>query len=241
MPARVSAARERERDFTAFAAHELRTPNAGLKTQAQTALGSEDETIRNNALRQITVGVDRTARLVRQLTDLTHAESGEFVDGAGHVDVGAALRSLADNIRQHHRDRAPVSISSELARLKLDTNPSLFMVGVRNLLENAVLHSPSDKPVVCDVRHEPGGVSITIDDCGPGIPEDELPKVCDRFFPGRNPTQTGSGLGLAIAELACERMGATLHLENRAEGGLRAEIRFAEAIAIGGRQKRLDQ
>jgi two-component system sensor histidine kinase QseC len=236
--ARVGAVRERERDFTAFAAHELRTPIAGLKTQAQIALGSEDEAIRNNALRQITVGVDRTARLVRQLTDLTHAESGEFDDSIGHVDVGAAIQSLADDIGQHHRDTASVSISPELARLKLDTNPSLFMVGTRNLLENAILHSPFDKLVVCDVRHEPEGVSITIDDCGPGIPEDELPKVCNRFFRGRNPTQTGSGLGLAIAELACERMGATLHLENRSEGGLRAELRFA--AVIGARQARSD-
>ena len=59
-----------------------------------------------------------------------------------------------------------------------------------------------------------------------GIPEDELPKVCDRFFRGRNKTLMGSGLGLAIAELALKRAGGQLHLANRSEGGLRAELRF---------------
>jgi len=227
--ARVSAAREHERDFTAFAAHELRTPIAGLKTQAQIALGSSDENIRENALRQIVVGVDRTARLVRQLTDLTNAENGEFGHDEGHVDVGAALRELADDIRQQHRNAAPVSISAELAQLKLGVNPSLFMVGARNLLENAILHSPPDKPMRCCLRRGEGDLAVVIEDCGPGIPEDELPKVCDRFFRGRNQTSMGSGLGLAIAELASARMGAVLHLENRAEGGLRAELRFAQA------------
>ncbi|MDN5925997.1 MAG: sensor histidine kinase N-terminal domain-containing protein [Hyphomicrobiales bacterium] len=232
--ARVSTVRERERDFTAFAAHELRTPIAGLKTQAQIALGSSDDSIRNNALRQITVAVDRTARLVRQLTDLTNAESGELEDDVGHVDVGRTLQTLADDIGQHHRNAASVLISAELARLELGVNPSLFMAGARNLLENAVLHSPPDKPVRCGLRQEQRFLAITIDDCGPGIPEDELPKVRGRFFRGRNQTAAGSGLGLVIAELAAERMGAVLHLENRAEGGLRAELQFAErAIADG--------
>lgn len=229
---RVSAARERERDFTAFAAHELRTPIAGLKTQAQIALGSDDEAVRNHALHQITVGVDRTARLVRQLTDLTNTESGELGDDAGHVAVGVALQGLAHDIAQHHRNAAAVLISPELARLKLYVNPSLFMVGARNLLENAVLHSPADKPVHCCLRLKGGGVAVTIEDSGPGIPDVELSKVCGRFFRGRNQTATGSGLGLPIAELAARRMGAVLHLENRAEGGLRAELLFSESAMV---------
>src|SRR5690606_11212824 len=73
--ARVANLRERERNFTTFAAHELRTPLAGLKTQAQVALASEDRAIRDQALRQIVVGVDRTGRLVRQLLDMSAIEA----------------------------------------------------------------------------------------------------------------------------------------------------------------------
>lgn len=226
--ARVSAAREHERDFTAFAAHELRTPIAGLKTQAQIALGNGDDRIRENALRQIVVGVDRTSRLVRQLTDLTNAESGELGHDEGGVDIGKAVQALADDIRQHYPKSAAITVSAELSAATLPVSGSLFMLAARNLLENAVLHSPPEQPVTCRLRHEPGSLTVVIDDCGPGIPKDELPKVRDRFFRGRNKTAMGSGLGLAIADLALQRMGAELHLENRAGGGLRAELRFPE-------------
>ncbi len=224
--ARVAAARAHERDFTAFAAHELRTPIAGLKTQAQIALGHGDATVRDNALRQIITGVDRTSRLVRQLTDLTNTESGAFGRDGGELDAGRTLQALADDIRQHHPKAAAITLDPGLSGLTLPVNATLFMLAARNLLENAVLHAPPERPVVCWLRRDPHGASLVIDDDGPGIPADELPKARDRFFRGRNRTITGSGLGLAIADLALRRMKGGLHLENRAGGGLRAELRF---------------
>ncbi|PRD40729.1 two-component sensor histidine kinase [Phyllobacterium phragmitis] len=224
--ARVDAAREHERDFTAFAAHELRTPIAGLKTQAQIALASGDAGIRENALRQIAVGVDRTSRLIRQLTDLTNAESGEVIQDEGRVNVGKALETLAEDIRQHYPQAAVISVEFALFSVTLPVSGSLFMLAARNLLENAVLHSPPDRPVACRLRHEPGFLAVVIDDCGPGIPDNELLKVRDRFFRGRNKTEMGSGLGLAIVNLALQRMEGELHLKNRDSGGLRAELHF---------------
>ncbi len=223
---RVNAAREHERDFTAFAAHELRTPIAGLKTQAQIALACDDDDVRKNALRQIVIGVDRTSRLVRQLTDLTNAESGEHDRDEPGIEVGKTMQNLAADIRQHHPQSAAIEISAELFSTALPVSGPLFTLAARNLLENAALHSPRERPVVCGVRKDRGDLAIIIDDHGPGIPEDELPKVCDRFFRGRNKTLMGSGLGLAIAELALKRAGGQLHLANRSEGGLRAELRF---------------
>lgn len=229
--ARVTAAREHERQFTAFAAHELRTPIAGLKTQAQIALGSADPEIRENALRQMVVGVDRTSRLVRQLTDLTNAESGEMAASSQGIWLGKAFSTLVDDIRQHYPRAAAIELDPELAKSRFPVDSCLFMLATRNLLENAVLHSPLDRAVRCQLSEKRGRVAIAIDDCGPGIPADELPRVRDRFFRGRNKTSTGSGLGLAIAEFALKRMGGELHLENRREGGLRAEIRFANVTA----------
>lgn len=223
---RVHAARERERDFTAFAAHELRTPIAGLKTQAQVALASDDPSIRANALRQIVVGVDRTSRLMRQLTDLTNAERGETDTDSHRVNLGKVAGQLADDIRQHYPGAAPIDVDSKLHDICLDVDPSLFMLAARNLMENAALHSRVDSAVRCGVRVESDGVAVTIDDSGPGIPEDELPKVCERFYRGRNKTAMGSGLGLAIADLAAKRLGGSLSLKNRPEGGLSADLRL---------------
>ncbi|PZR94702.1 MAG: two-component sensor histidine kinase [Stutzerimonas stutzeri] len=227
---RVSAARQRERDFTAFAAHELRTPIAGLKTQAQVALSSEDPGIRNNALRQMVIGVDRTSRLVRQLTDLTNTESGEIVTAEQDVNLGQTLRQLADDILQHYSETAVIEMSPQLSSFCLSVDPSLFTLAARNLMENAALHSGVDGVVHCSVRSEVDGIAVVIDDSGPGIPEEELPKVRDRFYRGRNKTAMGSGLGLAIADLAMRRLGGKLHLENRREGGLHTELRFANTV-----------
>lgn len=223
---RVVAAREHERNFTAFAAHELRTPIAGLKTQAQVALGSHDSDIRDNALRQIVVGVDRTSRLVRQLTDLTAAEASTADPPSADVDVGQSLQLLVGELQSHIRRAATVVIEPALHRLKLSMEPALFMLAARNLLENALLHSPENGVIRCWTIATERTISILIDDDGPGIPDDELPNVRDRFFRGRHKTPVGSGLGLSIVELALARAKAQLTLVNRPDGGLRAEIRM---------------
>jgi two-component system sensor histidine kinase QseC len=226
---RVSAAREHERNFTAFAAHELRTPIAGLKTQAQVALCSDDAAIRRHALQQIAIGVDRTARLVRQLTDITAAEASAALPQSGETNVWQSLSLLADELAPHMPQGARVSLQDSLHGLWLRIEPGLFMLAARNLLENALLHSPPSGVVRCSATQDAGIASIIFDDDGPGIPEDELPRVEERFFRGRNKTLVGSGLGLAIVTLALSRAGGTLRLSNRTEGGLRAELRIARA------------
>ncbi|TWG95021.1 two-component system sensor histidine kinase QseC [Mesorhizobium sp. J18] len=219
--ARVAGLRERERNFTAFAAHELRTPLAGLKTQAQVALASEDRAIRDQALRQIMVGVDRTGRLVRQLLDMSAIEAREQEERGAIVLPGKILRSLAAELADPSR-QVTIDIAPELDRIEFAIEPETFTLAARNLIENAVNHSPSGSVVRCRAGAEDG--VVVIEDEGPGIPEDELPRVTERFFRGRNKVSVGSGLGLAIVELALGRSGWRLKLENRDAGGLRAII-----------------
>lgn len=221
--ARVAGLRERERNFTAFAAHELRTPLAGLKTQAQVALASDDRAIRDQALRQIMVGVDRTGRLVRQLLDMSAVEAREPADRRAVVEAGQVVRALASELADPGRG-VTIEVLPDLHALQLDIEPELFALAVRNLMENAVNHSPPGGTVRCWAVRDGGNMRIVIEDEGPGIPDDEMPKVTDRFFRGRNKAAVGSGLGLAIVELALGRSGWRLLLENNAAGGLRAAI-----------------
>ncbi len=220
---RVSGLRDRERNFTAFAAHELRTPLAGLKTQAQVALGSDDKAIRDQALRQIMVGVDRTGRLVRQLLDISALEARETADHPQGVEAGKILRSLAAELADPKRS-VKVVVDPELNAIRLDMEPELFTLAARNLIENAVNHSPPGSEVRCHVARIDGKPSISIEDDGPGIPEEELPRVTERFFRGRHKVVVGSGLGLSIVELALGRSGWRLVLQNRPSGGLCAAI-----------------
>lgn len=215
---RVENVREREKSFTAFAAHELKTPLAGLKTQAQVALASKDGELRENALRQIAAGVDRTSRLVRQLLDLAAVEATDRtleMQAASPLEIVRQVASDLPSRGQRVRIEGDVDGAARF-------DPMLLTLAVRNLLENALTHS--DAPVLVSARKAVGAAEIVIEDEGPGIPDDELPRATDRFFRGRAKSASGSGLGLAIAKEAVTRMGGTLTLTNREPRGLAATL-----------------
>ncbi|GEL41870.1 two-component sensor histidine kinase [Methylorubrum extorquens] len=218
---KVEAARRHEREVTAFAAHELRTPLAGLKTQAQVAMAATDPEIAKAALRQILAAVDRTTRLVRQLLDAARLDAAEETRPLTEIDVGALVAETVANMR------VPAEIQTvvdpELHGYTMRIDPESLRLAVRNLHENAVQHMRAG---LVEWAARPGGGGIVVRDEGPGIPEEELPHVTKRFFRGRHKSATGSGLGLAIVEMASHRSGLSLHLRNRSDRrGLEAEIR----------------
>ena len=217
---RVEEAREREKSFTAFAAHELKTPLAGLKTQAQVALASHDRQVHENALRQIAAGVDRTARLVRQLLDLAAVEAA---DRTPHLVEGRPRELVSRILADMPVERDRVKVEGDVKQVAA-FDAVLLTLAVRNLVENALCHS--EGPVVVRIEGR-SRTDIVVEDQGPGIPADELPHVTDRFFRGRQRSSTGSGLGLAIAQEAIARMGGVLSIRNRNPHGLAATLSFA--------------
>jgi two-component system sensor histidine kinase QseC len=229
---RVSDARERERDFIAFAAHELRTPMSGLKTQAQVALASSDPAVQQNALSQIVVGVDRTGRLVRQLLDIASLEAGGEAVAPETFNAGGVVQSVADElVTQHAGGDAVIFVEPGLSAFSFTLPAELFRLAVRNLLENAVHHSPPGGRVFCRIVEEGEDVVLRIEDEGPGIPQEELPRVTERFFRGRFRSSVGSGLGLSIVETALDHAGAGLDIRNRQQGGLSAAIIIPAGMA----------
>lgn len=222
--ARVAGAREHERDFTAFAAHELKTPLAGLKTQAQIALASQDEKVTREALGHIVSGVDRTARLVRQLLAIAALEASEANGKPETTNIAGALRSLVNDMSHQDIKGVQIRISANLDGQMASIGQADFDLAARNILENAIAHSPAGGVVEITGRSEAGAVVICIADNGAGMAADELVRATERFFRGRNKTAIGSGLGLSIAALALERAGGRLKLSNRPTGGLMAEM-----------------
>ncbi|MFG1223950.1 ATP-binding protein [Xanthobacter wiegelii] len=223
--AKVEAARRQERDVTAFAAHELRTPLAGLKTQAQIALAAQDAPTREGALRQILVSVDRTTRLVRQLLALAKLEGtpSPSLEASGETEAGALLRDI---VRQTSKPAtAHVVVDHALDGVKLKGDREALHLMLRNLHENAVEHTVEHAAGGGTISWRPCAGGLCVEDDGPGIPEDELPLVTRRFYRGRSRSGAGSGLGLTIATMAAARAGARLTLENRPDRqGLRATI-----------------
>jgi two-component system sensor histidine kinase QseC len=228
---RVADTRERERNFTTFAAHELRTPLAGLKTQAQVALASENSQVRQRALSQIVDAVNRTGRLVRQLLDLAAVEARESGAEMGAVNPGEALALLKNEFFSHNEGCPQIVIANALREVDLPIKSDLFSIAARNLLENALAYSPPRGLVTCSLRLTQDEIAVVIEDSGPGIPADEIGHVKERFFRGRNKALVGSGLGLSIAEIALQHAGATLELSNRQLGGLSATIKIGRVEA----------
>lgn len=221
--ARLAQVFERERRFTGDAAHELRTPLAALKTHVQVARAASDESTRTRALAHVETAVDRATRLVEQLLILARLDAGtegwerERVDAVEVArSVVAELMPLADarNIKVRLACRGqPASVPLPRA---------VLTIALRNLLDNAVRYSPARGEVIVDIEAAASETRIAVSDEGPGIPENELPKVRERFYRGAGAQAEGSGLGLSIVDRIAERYGLTLRLENRHPTGLAA-------------------
>jgi two-component system, OmpR family, sensor histidine kinase QseC len=224
---KVVAAREHERSFLAYAAHEMRTPLAGLKTQVQVAVKASDPKMRNAALSQMLKGVDRTSRLVRQLLAMSRLDASTARNADHWTDLKAALLDVTMNIGRE-LDPGRVALGASVCRRSIAIDRELFDLAVCNLLENALQLSPGNGTVRLSVIPDDQEAKICIEDDGPGIPADELELVVKRFYRGRYKTATGSGLGLAIVRAALDCAGAELRL-CRPDGGrgLRAEIVLA--------------
>ncbi|EKS31247.1 ATP-binding protein [Afipia felis] len=227
----VDAARQHERELTAFAAHELRTPLAGLKTQAQIAIATSDQHVREEALRQIVFSIDRTSRLIQQILTTARIDAAVSTGRLQLVDLRGLLQEI---IAEHPSGRHDIRLELDNCPASIETNRELLILALRNLHENAIQHVPVGGSVIWSCAFTGGRRVLVLEDTGPGIPEDELPLVFNRFFRGRHKTGIGSGLGLAIVDIALKRLGATIVLRNRDDGsGLHTEITLPEIQRSG--------
>jgi two-component system sensor histidine kinase QseC len=227
---RVEAARERERSFTAFAAHELKTPLAGLKTQAQVALSSTDAAVHANALQQIVAGVDRTSRLVNQLLDMAALEASDVQPCSSDESLNHLVNSVVADLLSLASTRGiAIEVDSSKHDVRAKVEPQFFILALRNLLENALDHAKS--VVRCQALDQGQWVRVVVEDDGPGILEPELERVTAKFVRGRNKSMTGSGLGLAIAKIAMARIDGKLTLHNREPTGLVAMLEIPRQAA----------
>jgi len=223
---RLDVARRHQQDITAFAAHELRTPLAGIRTQAQIAKAADSGEMRLSALDKIIQGVDRTARLASQLLALARLDAGVDRRTRETVAIGPVLREID---KERARDDFTVDISPALDAFMVKGDPDSLRIALRNLHENACGHSPAGGCVRWTVACER---SIAVEDDGPGISPDEIPLVTQRFYRGRRTLAAGSGLGLAIVEVALTRLGCRpIELGNRDSGGLKATVSFPASDA----------
>lgn len=223
---RLQQAFDNERRFTADAAHELRTPLAALRTQAEVALRAQDDASRAQSLRQVLRGVDRATRLVEQLLTLARLDPETGLQQTAPVDLcAAAMETLAELAGSAAQKRIELSLS-EPCDGRVDGHAASLAILLRNLVDNAIRYTPAGGNVAVTVRHDGAQVVLEVADSGAGIPEEERQRVFDRFFRRPGSEATGSGLGLSIVRRIVELHHGAIELDRAALGGLLVRIRL---------------
>jgi two-component system, OmpR family, sensor histidine kinase TctE len=228
---RIRAMLARERQFAATAAHQLRTPLAGLQLGLSRAADAPDISTARGVLGELSHATQRTARLVQQLLALGRLDPEARGDLEFH---NADLVALAQDVGAAHADQALAKrIELELVAppqpVLTTVQPELMAEALSNLLDNGIRYTPSGGRVMVEVMNDPP--TIRVADSGPGIPEDERALVFERFVRGRLATGDGSGLGLAIVREIAAFHGARVDLSDSHWGGLSVAIAFASDSA----------
>ena len=211
----LAAAATAQRQFLGNAAHQLRTPLAGLQTQIE--LVAQDLAPHDRErVAALAVAARRVGHLSQQL--LAHARSSPEA-AIGHELEDFDLADLIEERASGWFDEARTSdadIGFELAPARIHGSPWLIGEMLTNLIDNAVKHGGPTVTVRCGRR--PAGVVVEVEDDGPGIAEAERNEIFDRFRRGRGATSPGTGLGLAIVREVAKRHGAHIEVVSGAEG-----------------------
>ncbi len=214
---RIDASMQKERRFTAVAAHELRTPVAAIKAQAQVASTASSDTERTHALNNAIIGCDRAAHLIDQLLTLARidtlvaeiTESCQLREIASEMIAAMAPTALNQNVRLELAEGDEISVRG---------NPVLLQILLRNLIDNAVRHTPSGTSVRISIAMKQGQTCLSVSDNGSGIPESELDKLGERFYRPLGTSASGSGLGLSIVKRIAEIHSAALQFSSQQNG-----------------------
>jgi signal transduction histidine kinase len=239
---RLEQARSREqaldasrRELVAWVSHDLRTPLAGIRAIVEAledgvvddaeTVGRYYATLRREA--------DRLAELVDDLFELSRAQAGvlelhmervSLGDLVSDALAGASPIAAAKGVRLEGRLDGPPA--------ELEVSASEVLRALRNILENAIRHTPSDGTVTVEAGRDDAGAFVSVVDTGGGIPEKDLPRVFEVAFRGdtaRTPGDAGAGLGLAIARRFVEAHRGDIAVRNE-NGGCRFTVR----LPLGG-------
>ncbi|MEQ1685006.1 MAG: ATP-binding protein [Burkholderiaceae bacterium] len=223
---RIAELMNSERRFTADAAHELRTPIAAIRAQAQVALAESDEALRRHALLSTLAGCDRATRLVEQMLTLSRLEAGA-APALASIELGALVRRVVADIAPLALQKSQGITVEASERCDVAGDATLLAVLVRNLVDNAIRYSPAHASVKIAVTRAGAAVGLSVEDSGPGLGETELRRVGERFFRVLGSGQEGSGLGWSIVQRIALVHGVSLKTGRSATlGGLAVTLEW---------------
>lgn len=218
-----------ERRFTQDAAHELRTPIAAIRSQAQVAAAATDNDTLRDALAKTLQGCDRASRLIDQLLQLARLDGGTAAAAQQRsFDLARTAEALCAAAYEPASAKGITLALDAPCACPLNGDESLTTVMLRNLIDNAVRYAPIDGQVRVQIVRDTNATVLTIEDSGGGLSAAQSERLGERFFRVRDNDADGSGLGWSIVRRIAETTGANVAVDRSpALGGMRVTIRWA--------------
>lgn len=229
---RVDFLFDQQARFIANAAHELRTPIAALSLQTENLRTAKPEDF-SSRLELVQNGVRRIVRLIDQLLSLARLESSRSIS-----NLSVSLASLADAATEvvadysAKADEKNVDLGFDVLQpISVNVDATAIRILIRNLIENALRHTPTGGHIDLAVKEEPPWAVFEVRDSGPGVIGVDLEEIRQPFVRGSNAIGEGNGLGLAIVQSVVDLHGGKIEMqnENAPRSGLRVTIRFPAA------------
>jgi signal transduction histidine kinase len=226
----VDQALEREKQFTNNAAHELRTPLAGIKAQVEATMRATDEHEKSEGLKAINQGIDRATRMVNQLLTLARLDPVDLQDSFTKVDLNELVKQVIVNL-------TPLALAKKID-LGLEKNDLSIIIGdyhsleimITNLVDNAIRYTPTSGKIDLFLCNKGSSNILTIEDTGPGISPQDHERVFHRFVRLEGNHNEGIGIGLAMVKRIVDLHKAKIELSApKDHPGLKVALTFAMA------------
>jgi signal transduction histidine kinase len=231
---RRQAALQRQREFAANASHELRTPLTVIRASVEDLKRNRRSKVEDvgEAIGDIDAEVGHMTALVEDMLTLARTDSGVVQVEHLPLDLSDVAVDAASMLVTLGQERG-VSVVLDPLPARVTGDPLRLRQLVTILVDNAIRHSPKDSTVAVWVRPEPASALLQVDDHGPGVKPEDLPRLFERFWRADNAPAGGTGLGLAIAKWIVEQHGGTIGAFNRPDGGASFWVRLPSSVEPG--------
>ena len=224
---RLREALDKQKRFTADAAHELRSPLTALQVQLDMVARARSPEESRAALESLRAGMRRAARLIEQMLTMARLDPEAAGESFAEVDLGSLATAVAAELEPLAEAKRIALTLQRLDPVRLRGQPQALHTLIRNLLDNAIRYTPGGGQVLLSIENRDNEVLLQVEDSGPGIPPEERARVFDRFYRLPGSHAEGSGLGLAIVQQVAHAPGARVELGEASGGrGLRVAVRF---------------